>query len=548
MSNKIRPIFLNILSAFFLVLIIFGCANRQLPQGGPRDHDPPKLLKATPPNTTRNFKAKEIRLDFDEFFKLFSQYTEITMSPAPAKLPEYTISKKSLVIKLKDTLEKNTTYVINFGKAIQDVNESNILKNFTYVFSTGSHIDSLSVSGTVINNLTQEREKEVTVMLFTLKQDSLLFGKKKPTIYTSTDTAGNFTLNNLHSDNYRIYALKENSPNRIYDNDAELIAFSKNALRLTKDTANIELKLFRQTPEKFRLVDNRFDGDGKMFFTFNRKLENPSLVVTYPPGFDNQKIVDFSKTKDTATVFMRNMDFDSIRMVLFDNNKPLDTFYKKKGRKESFQRFLTFQYNINRDDNLKPGTDLTIKTNLPIETFDPSLISLKEDSTEVSNFTILKDPVDTRLFTLKYRWKQNDNYTLTINESAFTDIYGDKNKRLPLRRFKVDKPENYSVLNLVVTVPDTSKAYIVELLNEQKTLLRSDVIRKSTTISYKNYITGKYRVRVVYDDNKNGVWDSGNVKRRIQPENIWVDETIITLRPNWEQDIPITIPKEPVTP
>jgi hypothetical protein len=469
------------------------------------------------------------------------------MSPTPAKLPDYAISKKSIVITLKDTLEKNTTYVINFGKAIQDVNEGNILKNFTYVFSTGSHIDSLSVSGSVINTLTQEKEKEATVMLFTLKQDSLLFGKKRPTVYTSTDTAGNFALNNLHPDNYRIYALKENSPNKIYDNDNELIAFSKNVLHLTKDTANIELKLFKQTPDKFRLVDNRFDGDGKMFFTFNKKLQNPSLVVTYPQGFDSQKIVDFSQTKDTAIVFMRNMDFDSIRMVLFDNDKPIDTFYKKKSRKESFARYLNFQYNVNRDDKLKPGTDLTIKANFPTETFDQSLITLKEDSAEVTNFTLIKDPADTRLFTLKYRWKQNDNYTLTINEGAFTDIYGDKNKRT-LKKFQVDKQENYSVLNLAVTVPDTGKSYIVELLNEQKVLLRSDVIRKSTTLSYKNYITGKYRVRVVYDDNKNGIWDSGNVKRKIQPENIWVDETVITLRPNWEQDIPITIPKEPVTP
>src|SRR6185437_2206270 len=102
-----------------------------------------------------------------------------------------------------------TTYVINFGKAIEDVNEGNVLKNFTYVFSTGIHIDSLSISGRVINNQTQERENNATVLLFTLKQDSLLFGKKRPTIYTSTDSAGNFSLNNLRPDDYRIYALKE---------------------------------------------------------------------------------------------------------------------------------------------------------------------------------------------------------------------------------------------------------------------------------------------------------------------------------------------------
>src|ERR1700758_3264833 len=121
MSNKIRPFFTHFLLVLAATLLIFGCANRQLPQGGPRDLTPPKLLKATPPNMTRHFKAKEIRLEFDEFFKLNNPYQEISMSPTPAKLPEYNISKKSLIIVLKDSLEKNTTYVINFGKAIVDV-------------------------------------------------------------------------------------------------------------------------------------------------------------------------------------------------------------------------------------------------------------------------------------------------------------------------------------------------------------------------------------------------------------------------------------------
>lgn len=547
MSNKIPAFFTRLILFFIGSLLVFGCANRQLPQGGPRDLTPPKLLKATPPNMTRNFNAKEIRLEFDEFFKLNNPYQEITMSPTPAKLPEYKISKKSIVIVLKDSLEKNTTYVINFGKAIADVNEGNILKNFTYVFSTGSHIDSLSVSGSVINTLTQQKEKDATVMLFTLKQDSLLFGKKRPTIFTSTDTAGNFTLNNLHPDDYRIYALKETAPNKIYDNDNELIAFSKNTIHLSKDTSNIQLSLFKQTPQKFRLVDNRFDGDGKLFFTFNKPLNKPSLVVTYPPGFDSQKIVDFSPTKDTALVFMRNMDFDSIRMVLMDNNKPIDTITKRKGRKETFQRALTFQYNINRDNLLKPGADLMLKANFPIDNFDPALVTLKEDSAEVASFSLQKDTADARILRLKYRWKQIDHYTLTLAEGAFTDVYGDKNKRYA-RPFQVDKPENYGTLNLVVTVPDTGKSFIVEFLNDQKIVLRRDVITKNTTLHYRDFPAAKYGLRVVYDDNRNGKWDSGNVKQRIQPENIWVDESPITIRANWEQDIPIKIPKEPVTP
>jgi len=348
MLNKKGLFFVFLFAVFCIILLNFGCASVQHPQGGPRDHDPPKLLKATPENMTRHFNAKVIKLDFDEYFKLTNTYSEITLSPTPAKLPEYKTKDKSLIITLKDSLEKNTTYVINFGKAIADVNESNVLKNFTYVFSTGEHIDSLSVSGTVTNTSTGLKEKDATVMLFTLKQDSLLFGKKKPTIYATTDSAGNFSLNNLHPDNYRIYALKEATPDKIYNKDDELIAFTRKIIHLTTDTSNIQLNLFKQTPTKFRVVDQRFDPDGKLFFTFNRRLDNPSVKVIYPPDFDKYKIADISPTKDTATVFMRNMDFDSIRVAFFDNNKPIDSVSKRKGRKENFQLIVLVIYLIRR--------------------------------------------------------------------------------------------------------------------------------------------------------------------------------------------------------
>lgn len=241
------------------------------------------------------------------------------------------------------------------------------------------------------------------------------------------------------------------------------------------------------------------------------------------------------------------MDFDSLRVQFLDNNKPLDTTSLRKGKKEAFTRVLSFQFNITTDLKLKPGTELTLKANFPIDNFDTSLISLKEDSTDVSNFNLVRDTTNLKVFNLLYRWKQNANYTLAINESAFTDIYGDKNKRV-LRRFQLDKPENYSLLTLKVTVPDTSKQYIVQVLNDRKEILRSDIIHKNTSLAYKNYLTGKYQVKVVYDENKNGKWDSGNVKLRIQPENIWVSDAIITLRPNWEQETPIAIPKEPTIP
>jgi hypothetical protein len=524
-----------------LFLLILGCANRQPPSGGPRDHDPPKLLKATPANMTRHFNSKVIKLDFDEYFKLSNSYTEISISPTPNKAPEYIRRNKSLLITLKDTLEKNTTYVINFGKAIADVNEGNILKNFTYVFSTGEHIDSLSISGRVINTETGDREKDATVMLFTLKQDSLLFGKKKPSIFTTTDTAGNFTLNNLHVDTYRLYALKQATPTRIYT-DKDLIAFATHPVHLTHDTSNVQLKLFKAIADRVRITGN-FDNDGSLLFIANKSLDSPSVKINYPPDFDKYKIVDFSKTKDTARIFMKNMDFDSISVSFLDNGKILDTIAKHKGRKESFLRNINFRYDLSQDNKLKPGRALTLTTNIPIQNFDVAAMSLKEDSTDVSNFNVVQDSLDSKKFTVQYRWKQNSTYTFTLMTNAFTDIYGDQSKSTH-RIFQLDKPENYSLLTLSVTVPDTTKQYIVQLENDKKQILRSDIIRKNATISYKNYLTGKYNVRIVYDDNKNGKWDSGIVRLRQQPENIWMEPEIIALRPNWEQQTTIKIPRE----
>lgn len=524
--------------AFYLV----GCASQQKPQGGPKDRTPPKLLKATPPNMTRNFKEKQIRLEFDEYFNLKNPFQEITISPAPEKLPTYKPSKKTIVVDFKDSLLKNTTYVINFGKAIADVNEGNIVPNFTYVFSTGSHIDSLSVSGSVTNTLTQEKEKDITVMLFPIKQDTL-FGKKKPSIYATTDSSGNFSMNNLHDGDYRIYALKETAPNKIYDNDNELVAFQAEPVHLNKDISGIHLSLFKQEPEKLRLVERRFDSDGKMLFTFNKSIDNPTVKILYPPALDQQKIVDFSKTRDTAMIYMRNMDFDSIRVSFLSNNKPLDTITLRKGRKETYNRNITLTYNISFDNKLKPNTDLVVTTNSPIESFEKQLITLNEDSANVSNYTITKDTSMKKL-TIKYRWRQKSRYQLIFNDGSLTNIYGDRNKKA-LKIFEIDKPDNYGVLNLKINVPDTaSKAYVVELLDDQKKIVRTDAVRKSTLLVYKDYPIGKYNVRVTYDSNKNGKWDSGNVKEKRQPENIWLYGKDLTIRANWESEEPIDIPKE----
>ena len=295
-------------------------------------------------------------------------------------------------------------------------------------------------------------------------------------------------------------------------------------------------------------MEGRFDLDGKMFFTFNKGLDNPSVKILYPPNLDREKMVEFSKTRDTANIYMRNMDFDSIKVSFIQNGKPLDTLVLRKGRKETYDRTFKLLYNTTSDNKLKPATDLVITSNLPIESFDQSLITLNEDSANVSNYTLSKDTANFRKLILRYPWKQHSRYQLVFNEGSLTDIYGNKNKKLVPKIFQEDKLDHYGQLSLKVTIPDTSKAYVVELLDGKKKVVHSDPVTKNTTLLYKNYPIGKYNVRVIYDANKNGKWDSGNVKRKEYPENIWNYEKVITLRSNWDAEETIVIPKEVTVP
>ncbi|RKR81187.1 Ig-like domain-containing protein [Mucilaginibacter gracilis] len=544
--NAKRNLILQNLLLIIAIFVAFGCANIQRPLGGPRDKTPPKLLKATPANSTRNFNAKIIQLDFDEYFKLNSIYQEITISPDVAKAPEYSVRQKSLIIKLKDTLEKNTTYVINFGKAIADVNEGNVLKNFTYVFSTGSHIDSLTVSGVVVNPLSQTKEKDVTVMLIPLKLDSVYYRKKKPAIYATTDTAGNFKMSNLHTGDYKIYALKETNNNKIYDADDELIGFTKNIIHLNRDTANIRLQIFKQMPDKLRPLERRIDADGKLFFTFNKGIPNPGVKIQ-DPDLDAQKIVEFGRNADTATIYLKTMKFDSIKVSFLNNGKPLDTITLRRSQRDTYKRKISLEYNT-PNDKLKPGADLMVKANYPIASIDKGRITLTEDSVEVNetDFNLIPNETDSKKFIIKYKWRPNKTYSLAFNEGTFADIYGDKNSRLP-KKFELDKPENYSKLILNVTVPDTGH-YVVQLLNTSDVEIRSDVITKSEKLVYNNYYTTKYHIKVIYDTNHNGKWDTGSVKLKTQPENIWLSKKEVSLRANWDITEDVVIPKETKSP
>lgn len=528
------------LTLLMVIAVISACASLQQPQGGPKDTDAPKVLQEVPKNLSRNFNGNKIEITFDEFFKLSNEYTEITISPETETLPNFKIKQKTLEINFKDSLEKNTTYSINFGKAIQDVNESNILKNYSFVFSTGPKLDSLSIGGQVINTIDNKPVLDATVLLYPINKDTL-FGKKKPSIYTVTDSSGNFKLKNLREDSYQIYALKETSGDRIYNSPNEDIAFIKEAIQLNKDTNNLLLKLFKQEPTEFRIVDRKIENDGKISAYFNQKLEKPSITFT-GPFIPEKPIINFSNKGDTLNLYLRKLDFDSLKIVINDRDQVLDTLTLRRSIKDEYKRVILFSNNLSAG-KIVPGRSLQITFNQPIESLNTNLIEIREDTIPKQGFTIKK--VENSYFTyqIDYPWKVKKRYSLQLKEGAAKDIYDTENKALKLD-FELDEVENYGNLSLNVIKADSTRNYVLQVLTEKNILFKEFVVTKNEIFNIVNIPINKYKIKVIEDSNNNRKFDSGNVYLKIQPEKSWLWDKEIITRANWDREEKIEIPKK----
>lgn len=535
--NKYSQEFLFFNALFWTIILVQSCASIQQPQGGPRDSIPPTILSELPKNYTTNFKGNKIIIEFDEYFKLNNEYTEISVSPYQEIPPIFRIKQKRLDIELKDTLEANTTYTINFGKGVTDINESNELKNYTYVFSTGNVIDSLQISGKVRNSSDNKIVPEATVFIFPVKRDTL-FGKRRPAIFTVTDTSGNFSLKNLKEDSYRIYALKEESGDRIFNSPNEEIGFSTEDIVLNKDTSGIVLKLFKEIPENFRVTDRRIEKDGRLTFIFNKGLEKPSLRILEPVITD--PIISFTPKADTALMWIKDLTFDSIKVEVNTNANPIDTIIIKRNKRDTYTRNILYSTNLS-GNKIRPNTVLTLIFNVPIVSLNKSKIRLLQDSVPLNNFTIENINNDNRTFRITHPWRTKKIYTLQFNEEAVTDIFGTTNKALKTD-IELDEIENYGNLTIDIAKQDSAKNYIIQLLNEQKNIIKETVVKENTKINYPLIPNGKYLVKVIEDINKNGVFDTGNVKRREQPEKSWFFEKEIIIRPNWDREEKVVIP------
>jgi len=249
--NGMKKLILLINGALFFIAYMAlnsSCAVIVPPSGGPKDTLPPVLVTALPKEAALNVNTKKITLTFDEFVTAKEYQQNLIVSPNPKSLPLIEYKYKNVTIKLKDSLEPNTTYTINFGNTIKDVNEGNIAKNFTYIFSTGNYIDTASFHGKVMLAETGKNDSTLIVVLYKNLNDTAVI-KNTPRYYAKTDSKGNFYFKNLPNGMFKAYVIPDDF-NKKYDDSTKMFAFLDSAVNITSSTKEVTFYAFEEEKRK----------------------------------------------------------------------------------------------------------------------------------------------------------------------------------------------------------------------------------------------------------------------------------------------------------
>lgn len=571
------------LKYFFLliyVFVLFDCANVGSPSGGAKDTQAPKILKSEPNNLSINFTAKTIKIDFDEYVKLNKIGKKFITSPPLKEVPDIKIKNKSVIININNILEDSTTYTFNFNDAIVDVNEGNALNNFKYVFSTGDIIDTLKVSGKILNSFDLEPKKNVFVMLYKNLSDTMPL-KQKPYYITKTDKNGNFELTNLAQNTYRIFALDDKNSNFVFDLPNESIAFIDSFIypkvsinekidtvkidSLDKDTViiskeidyspkNINLKMFDEKHIKQYIVSNKRLSKEKIQLIFNSSLSNDIKIKQLANSKTSPFLINYNNTRDTVNVWITDSlvyNLDTLNLIIEsektdsleniylvdDTIKFPKPTYLKNGKQHFNNNFNKSLISSNLKDNSQFDIykKITLIDNVPFlkTNFDRiSLYEQKDTSFIKKVCKISIDSTNANKIIIDYNFKESTKYKLIVNDSSIINIYNNSNDSVTIN-FTTTKLTDYGLLKINFIAKKTSN-YIIQLLDSKKNVVQEKYIKENNSLVFSYLKPGKYNLKLIYDTNNNKIWDTGNYKKNIQPEKVIYFEKELDIRPNWD--------------
>lgn len=522
-------------------LLLFSCAKRQSITGGPKDEKPPELIRAFPPNKSTNFNAKEIKLTFNELVTIEKPDQQILISPPmknKAEIKPLGYATKTIKIKLIDTLLPNTTYSINFGNSIVDYNEKNPLDFFQYVFSTGNQLDSLRFSGTVKDVVKQELEDKISIFLYEENEatnDSLVYTEFPRYIAATKDSTNTFTFDYLKEGNYRLIAINDKNSNYKFDPLREQIAFLNQSISIPKDST-AALNLFAELQE-FKFSRAKQLSKNKFQVGYFGEISSPEITIlgTFPDTIKFETLLLKEKERDTINFWVKPFFEQDSLVFKATSGKVTDTIIARYKDQNKDSLKLT---NNGTKLRLKEAFELTANT--PLNALNEKLVTVIDADTIPVNFKSQWDAYQ-NLIGIEFNKKEDTNYAITILPNAISDFLGNTNQ--DTLNYKVTTLENAAYGNLNLTFKNTpnSTPLIVQLLTNKK-IKREVLLSEVSSISYTELTPADYTIKVIYDLNNNGKWDTGNYLNKTQPEPIYFYEQPITVRPNWDVQQNIELP------
>lgn len=563
------------ISLFFVVCVfiylLHSCASQSSLQGGPKDEKPPVLLNSEPLNKSLNFNEKKIILNFDEFLQLKSVQQKFVMSPPVKENPQITNKGKSVIISFKDSLLPNTTYNLNFSDAIADLNEGNSINDFHFCFSTGSVIDSLKISGKVLNAVTLKPEKNMLVMLYTDTLDSTPI-KQVPYYIGKTNDNGDFKIENIKNGRYKIFALLDGNSNMLFDLPSEIIAFSDSIIvpsvitEINKndtaeiDSGEVQLEKIIYKPDSISLFSFEEDRAKQFVKKVSRPYKNKCLLqfnrislgnVNVEGITTNKFILEKNKTLDSLTLWLTDsLDYlkdtinfqlkyfkkDSLNKV-YEVSEPVSFVYNVNDKKIQQSNKLSVIVNFTNKQLVNSNTDIKLRFSNPVLNLTNSDIIVEETKDSVfHNITpkIIHDSLSPCIFYLSHLWKDDMNYRIKIEKNKIHDIYNLTCDTL-IKSFKTYSVDYYSSVSFIITGKENF--YVFQIVDLTGNIVQSfkgntPIIKKLAQLN-----PGKYHLRAFVDNNKNGICDTGFYLEHKLPEKIYLYPEEINLRSNWEIEI-----------
>lgn len=522
--------------AFLLasLLLLTNCAKRGTITGGDKDTIAPKIVSSYPENFSTNFKGNEIKINFDELIKVKNINKQLIISPPmkkqPVIIPQGSASK-FISIKILDTLQDNTTYSFNFGQSITDNNEGNPYSQFKYVFSTGSYVDSLTVVGKVKDAFYQKPDNFVSIMLYDAKTftDSTVY-KETPLYVTNTlDSLKVFSLENLKEGTYKMVAMKDKSSNNIYNPSIDKIGFLDYTITLpTSDM--FELELFEEK-KPFKADKPTQESNNKLFLGYEGDFKNSKITASYDNKEVPIRITKFpEKNKDSVQIFYPNIKMDSLQISI-TNGLYSKTFTSKlKDLKESDTLKIE-----KKSGSILPFRDaFVIKSKTPIVSIDESKITLRNKDSVAIKFTSKHIEFDEEIV-FDFKKDEEEKYTIELLPGAIKDFYDTENDSLKYN-FSTKQLSDYG--NLKINLSNVKRfPFIIELLDKNEVLYKA-TSTKETSIYFETIEPKLYTLRIIFDDNANNEWDTGDYLAKKQAEEIIYFPKLIDVRANWdvEQD------------